>query len=404
MASTLLAVAGVIVVASAASKGFTGKPVIAGYWPSYASDLLRPEAIQYHQFTHIDWFVAETTPTYELDFGGNEDLIKPVIERAHRANVTVSLSIGGWTGSRYFSDLVANASGRAQYARSIAGYLQKYGFDGADIDWESPAVQTIGCNTVRPHDSDNLLGFLKDLRAYAPNARLSAAVGVTGIAGPNGETYERINRLAVYLDYIVRISGALAVKLYTENGFPAEKILLGVPSYAYPYVTASSTLVPRTSGNSSSLAYQSRTQDVPEGGATSAGPGTDPCGVETGPAPMWLFRELVETGRISGNTTVGGNGFTRYFDECSRTPFLFNPTTRDFIAYDDPQSYGAKAAFARQHGLAGVNMFDLTGDTQDSKLIHAVRAQLVGESAAQQAGLTAFTRFLLAGHKSVNPA
>lgn len=323
--------------------------------------------------------------------------------------MTVSLSIGGWTGSRYFSDLVANATGRARYAQSIASYLTKYGFDGADIDWESPAVQTIGCNTVRPDDSDNLLGFLKDLRAYAPNARLSAAVGVTGIAGPNGETYERINRLAVYLDYITimaydiygfgwsrttgpvgqlydtcatddgkGISGALAVKLYTDHGFPADKILLGVPSYAYPYVTASSTLVPRTSGNFSSLAYQNRTQDVPEGGVTSAGPGTDPCGVETGPAPMWLFRELVETGRLGPNASVGGNGFTRHFDNCSQTPFLFNPKTRDFIAYDDPQSYGAKAAFARQHGLAGVNMFDLTGDTEDSKLIRAARAQLMG--------------------------
>lgn len=77
MVSTLLAVAaGLAGAASAASKGFTGKPVIAGYWPSYASDLLKPEDIQYGQFTHIDWFVAETTPTYDLDFGGNEGLIK----------------------------------------------------------------------------------------------------------------------------------------------------------------------------------------------------------------------------------------------------------------------------------------------------------------------------------------
>ncbi|EJD46873.1 glycoside hydrolase [Auricularia subglabra TFB-10046 SS5] len=418
LSRSLGVVSAAVAVVRGAGPGFTGKPVVSGYWPSYASNLLPPEQIQYNQFTHIDWFVAGTTPTYELDFGGAEDLIKPVIDRAHKANVTVSLSVGGWTGSIYFSDLVANASSRAQYAQSIAGVLDKYGFDGVDIDWEYPAIQGLGCNTIRPDDADSFLGFLKDIRAYAPNTRISSAVSVSGIFGPGGDIYERINRLAVYLDYITimaydiygfgwsqttgpvgqlydtcatdegsGVSGALGVKVFTEHGFPAEKILLGMPAYAYPYITESSTLVPRTVGNATSLAYQNRTQDVPKGGVTSAGPGTDPCGVKTGPAPNWLFRELIETGRLGANGTVGGKGFKRHFDECTQTPFLFNPKTRDFIAYDDPQSYAAKAEWARKNGLAGINMFDLTGDTKDSKLIRAARSQLIGKKPINPIGL-----------------
>lgn len=49
-----------------------------------------------------------------------------------------------------------------------------------------------------------------------------------------------------------------------------------------------------------------------------------------------------------------------------------------------PHSYALKAAFARKSGIAGINMFDLTGDTKDSKLIKAARAQLLCTSAEQR--------------------
>ena len=54
--------------------------------------------------------------------------------------------------------------------------------------------------------------------------------------------------------------------------------------------------------------------------------------------------------------------------------------TRAILAADgarSPQSYGAKAAFARAKGLAGINMFDLTGDTADSALIRSAREKLL---------------------------
>ena len=63
--------------------------------------------------------------------------------------------------------------------------------------------------------------------------------------------------------------------------------------------------------------------------------------------------------------------------DCTRTssqPFLFNPTTKSFISYDDPQSFALKGAYAKKAGLAGVNMFDSTGDTLDAALLKAVRS------------------------------
>lgn len=39
---------------------------------------------------------------------------------------------------------------------------------------------------------------------------------------------------------------------------------------------------------------------------------------------------------------------------CTSTPFLFNPTKKLFLSYDDVTSTGIKAGYAKKMGLAGV--------------------------------------------------
>lgn len=44
-------------------------------------------------------------------------------------------SVGGWTGSVYFSSLVATSTSRAAFAKTILNFTTTYGFDGVDLDW-----------------------------------------------------------------------------------------------------------------------------------------------------------------------------------------------------------------------------------------------------------------------------
>ncbi|KAH7100735.1 glycoside hydrolase [Auriculariales sp. MPI-PUGE-AT-0066] len=392
-------------------KGFTGKPVVSGYWPSYQASLLRPEDIPYDVYTHIDWFVASTTDSYELNLDGHEEDLKAVVAKAHTAGITVSMSIGGWTGSIYFSDLVANATAREAYAKSMKSYVDLYNLDGIDIDWEYPSAQGIGCNKINVEtDSDNFLEFVKVLReTLGPSARISAAVSQFGIKGPTGELYAKFAEFAKYMDYILPMTydtygpwsatsgplgplrdlcatpegqGASAeatVKRFTEAGFPANQIVLGLPSYSRALVTESSTLTRTAVNGGSSLLYQNITSELAEGGVTSAPAGVDVCGVQTAAGASWLFNELISTGKLNEDATMGMGDWKRYWDHCSQTPFLFNNVTRNFIPYDDPQSFETKAAFARSNGLAGIMMFDMTGDTRDSKLIRAARRRIIGK-------------------------
>ena len=85
---------------------------------------------------------------------------------------------------------------------------------------------------------------------------------------------------------------------------------------------------------------------------------------------------LLFAGKTINNYFTGYNGFTRYWDQCSGTPFLRSEAARQVISYDDPQSLEIKATFARQAGLLGVNMFDVHGDTDHWDLIDGLRRGL----------------------------
>jgi len=52
----------------------------------------------------------------------------------------VLIALGGWNdslGDKY-SRLVNSPSGRENFVRTVVGFIEKYSFDGLDLDWEYP--------------------------------------------------------------------------------------------------------------------------------------------------------------------------------------------------------------------------------------------------------------------------
>jgi chitinase len=57
----------------------------------------------------------------------------PVVKQAHAHNVGISISVGGWSGSRYFSSLLSKSS--STFAKTIVNAVHEYSLDGVNIDW-----------------------------------------------------------------------------------------------------------------------------------------------------------------------------------------------------------------------------------------------------------------------------
>ncbi|KAI8445477.1 hypothetical protein BY996DRAFT_8693570 [Phakopsora pachyrhizi] len=120
-------------------------------------------------------------------------------------------------------------------------------------------------------------------------------------------------------------------------------MILGIPSFGYAYTLKSNKLTEtKFSGDSkkTSHLFQSTTGVPPKAGKTANVEGDkDACGNFNPPGGQWLFKELSGTKKLTSNAKKG---------------------------------LGAKAKFVLRHGLAGVEVFDATGDTDDNILLRSV--------------------------------
>ncbi|KPV73520.1 glycoside hydrolase family 18 protein, partial [Rhodotorula graminis WP1] len=113
------------------------------------------------------------------------------------------LTIGGWSGSVYFSDLVSTSKKRAAFANTIKTWMRVYGFKGVDLDWEFIGRQGAGNNIVSPSDSANYLTFLAKLRStLGTDLYISAAVPAAGITGPSATILSDVSKFAAHFDWI----------------------------------------------------------------------------------------------------------------------------------------------------------------------------------------------------------
>ncbi|GAA94376.1 glycoside hydrolase family 18 protein [Mixia osmundae IAM 14324] len=400
--------------ASAKSWG----PQIGVYWPSYSAASDPVNTLDFTKLTHADWFVAvPQRHSYDLSFPApaNPSTMKTMTTNAKKQKASVSLTIGGWTGSQYFSSLVSNSTGRAAFSKSIYKTIKKYKLNGIEIDWEYPNGAGIGCNVVSAKDTQNFILFVKQLRkTVGPSYRLSAAVNLFGLYDTDGTTYTKdLSVLAANLDFISLMNydvygpwtatsgpnGPLASTCATDEGagasaidgvarwvsygFKKSQIVLGAPAYGYVYATAKGGLVStRTVSGSSSKLYQKVIAAAPQGSASDDKPGKDICGNQQGYGAVWNYDALITTGKLSKDGTTGLGDYERYWDSCSSTPFLYNTKTGYLYTYDDAQSIKIKAAWAKKQGLAGMIFFDASGDYK-SQLVNAARAGFLGSSASQ---------------------
>ncbi len=73
-----------------------------------------------------------------------------------------------------------------------------------------------------------------------------------------------------------------------------------------------------------------------------------------------------------------------YRDPASQAPWIYDGD--NFLTFEDPDSLRAKAAFARERGLGGMMIWELSGDTNDSQLLRAIRPDAATETSPKPSG------------------
>ncbi|OCH93947.1 glycoside hydrolase [Obba rivulosa] len=393
--------------------------IVAMTWyAGWHGDDFPPSNMSWSKYSVATYAFATTTPdvnTLSLA-ASDEQLLPQFVSMAHQNNVKAMLTIGGWSGSQYFSTAVATADNRTAFVNAVMGLVSQYSLDGVDFDWEYPGKQGLGCNTISGDDSQNFLSFLQALRA-APggqNLTVSAAVGLTPFAGSDGSPMTNVSAFADVLDFVEMMnydvwgswstsvgpnaplndtcasgadqqgSAVSGVKAWTDAEFPAHQIVLGVASYGHSFQVSQSDAL-ASSGSNTLVPYPSfdaSEQPLGDSWDSVAPAGVDQCGNPTsgGPSGIFDFWGLVQGGFLTNNGTAA-SGIDFRYDNCSQTPYVYNPTTGVMVSYDDAQSFAAKGQFINDAGLGGFAMWEAGGDFNDillDSITNAIGIEEVG--------------------------
>ncbi|KAM0093788.1 hypothetical protein ACP6JD_002824 [Aspergillus fumigatus] len=165
------------------------KKTIAYYegWNSErACDTMPPENIPIGGYTHINFAFLYIDPdlyTIKPMETSQQELYSRVTALKKRKNgLEVWISIGGWAfndpgpTANTFSELAASKSKQSTFFESLLSFLDKYGFDGVDLDWEYPVDAERGGSDA---DYDNYPTFLANLRSALDSADKGYGLTIT---------------------------------------------------------------------------------------------------------------------------------------------------------------------------------------------------------------------------------
>lgn len=374
----------------------TGQNGRAPFYPNMVDPTILTDL--YYAFALFGFVTRSVDPSYPHLTGdyslqpiewNDESTMFPQIQALKKLNPNLKthLSIGGWSFNdpndvncigthtyRLFSDMVANPQNRSQFIKSAVSYAHKHGFDGLDIDWEYPGDLTRG---GRPEDFDHFPIFIKELSEACHSATPKLLLSIASPAAvPGGAPRQYHENPALYFQWLAKcaqhldrlnlmcydyhgafdtnpqVTGvnaplnrdtnpastfyiAQTLKYYLDNGIPANKIVLGMPTYG------------RSFGGVSGMSPTDHGPGKKFQTAGAAGP-------ETRNPGILAYFEIADM-LTKGQLTMG-------FDPITDTAYGYNLSTREWVSFDTPQTLALKAQMIKKHNLSGAMFWAVDTD------------------------------------------
>ncbi len=294
-----------------------------------------------------------------------ENLIKLQCLKLSNPNLKLIISVGGW-GIDGFSDASYSEKNRYEFAKSIIEFLEKYNFDGVDIDWEFPVHGGWGAIKSRPEDKENLVLLIEEIR-------------------------NQLNELEQQNNKYYSLSLAVGVGPWVTEGIDFKAMEFNVDYFGVMSYNLSGTWSSKTESHVALYKGQSdwSTNDAIEKI------------LKTGIDPKKLVLGVAFYGRLQGEVKGGtrnglyqkfqGNGgknsatykyikdnylvnkdYKVFFDKKTKSTHIYNKKESLFVSYHDPKSIKEFARYVKNNKLAGVLIWEITQDDNDKTLLKSI--------------------------------
>jgi chitinase len=367
---------------------------ITGYYPQYEQSQMPVSKIDFTTITHVIHFCLEAETGGTINSAANgltPAACSSFVATVHHAGRQALICIGG-AGSETGFEGATTAANLPAFVSSLAGFMSSNNYDGVDIDWEPLSAA----------DAQQYTNFVKALRSALNGFSQSKLLTVAAPAYPEygdppsseytmfasiQDQFDQINIMTYDLSgpypgwvtwynspifdggYTFPSTGGLvpsingAVDNFIDNGVAPAKLAVGLPFYGYIW-----------------------------NGVTQPREGWSSTNTPTVSTPT--YQTIVSGYYTSNNYHWDTNAQAAYLSITSDLP-----ADGMFITYDDTTACQVKVSYARNRGLGGIMIWELSQDYfsdqsagQQSPLVQTlgqslatpqiVSAQIEGGSAA----------------------
>ena len=311
---------------------------------------------QVDKLTHIIYsFLKIQNDTLTFHNQDQEKTVRQLVGlKATNPKLKIMVSVGGWSGCSFCSDLFASKEHRNNFAKTTVALFKQYGIDGLDLDWEYPAIEGYPGHKYSVADKDNFTELIKALRYEMGNDFLLtfAAGGFVkyleesvdwGIVIPlvdfvNLMTYDLVGGYATVTGHHTLLqhyrpaqeSTTKCVNWLLDKGIDANKLIIGAAMYARVW------------------------ENVPN--------------IKHGLYQPGKFKQGVAFADFK-NYFSDTAGYKYYWDKKAMAPYQFNASKNLFATFDDERSIREKIKFIRRKKLGGIMFWELVQDTKTEGLV-----------------------------------